>query len=96
MNLLSIRHEYSARQVASLTADAIETGYSRKNPFQVDRSSRMMFPFPPQTGRKDKIKPLLPSSFSDSKWIFLNLTSCCKDHRQRDNLASRVLVADRQ
>ncbi|GBM32382.1 hypothetical protein AVEN_239778-1 [Araneus ventricosus] len=82
--------------------------HSMRNPFRVGRRSFKFVALahlapnvkelqqnredqlPPQTGAKNKIK----SSYS--KWTFPNITNCYSDRRQRDNLADRVLVADRQ
>ncbi|GBN47057.1 hypothetical protein AVEN_197293-1 [Araneus ventricosus] len=43
-----------------------------------------------------RIKPQLPSDYSYSQCILPNITSCYNDHRQLDNLASSVLLSDRQ
>ncbi|GBM27917.1 hypothetical protein AVEN_146143-1 [Araneus ventricosus] len=51
---------------------------------------------PPQTDAKNNIKPRLPSDSSYSKRIFHNITRYYSDRRQRDNLASKVLMTDRQ
>ncbi|GBM20125.1 hypothetical protein AVEN_81102-1 [Araneus ventricosus] len=87
----SVRHENSARLVVSLTAVAIETSYRRRNPFRGGRSSGMMYSF----YCPKLCVCCLPSDFSFSKWIFPNITSCYNDRGQRDNLAGRVLAADR-
>ncbi|GBM74520.1 hypothetical protein AVEN_58394-1 [Araneus ventricosus] len=79
---MSVGHDKSARQVVSLKAVALETGCRKTNPLRVE----------PKTGAKSKTR--LPSYSSYSKWIFLNITSCYINRRQRDNMSSRFLVVD--
>ncbi|GBM93763.1 hypothetical protein AVEN_51612-1 [Araneus ventricosus] len=92
--LLSVRHENCHRQIVQFTAVALETGYRRKNPFLVDRSSFKCVP--PQTGAKNKKKLRFPLDYSYLKWTFPSTTSYYSDTRKLENLAATVLVEDRQ
>ncbi|GBM20709.1 hypothetical protein AVEN_105946-1 [Araneus ventricosus] len=50
------------------------------------------YSFPSANCTKNKMKPILPSDFSHSKWTFPNITSCHSDRHQPDNLPCRDLV----
>ncbi|GBM49767.1 hypothetical protein AVEN_60498-1 [Araneus ventricosus] len=85
--VLSVSQKNCRHQIVQFTAVDIETGYRRKNPFLVGRSSFKCVP--PKTDDKNK-KLRLPLDSLYSKWIFPSITSCYRDRRKLDNLAATV------